>query len=65
MKEVSEGEILRWSKLSEDNAQLYNKYVGVKQEADAAWAARDGAAYTGLAITRDRLRQEVQRRITV
>jgi hypothetical protein len=63
MKEVSGGEILRWSKLSEDNAQLYNRYVGVKQEADAAWAARDGAAYTGLALMRTRLRWEIAQRM--
>jgi hypothetical protein len=63
MTEVSEGEILRWSQRSQHNAQLYAQYVQVKQDSNTAWAARDGAAYTGLAVTRDRLRQEIQRRM--
>ena len=63
MKEFSEGDIERWSRQSPDNAELYRQYCELKTLAERAWEDNDGAAYTGLALQRTRVREEIGRRM--
>ena len=63
MREFSEGEIEQWSQQSPDNAELYRQYCQLKTLAKGAWQDKDGAAYTGLALQRTRVREEIGRRM--
>jgi len=63
MKEFSESDIRRWSEASPDNTQLYRQYCHLKTLASGAWEDNDGAGYTGLALQRTRVREEIGRRM--
>jgi hypothetical protein len=63
MREFSEGDIERWSHQSSDNAELYRQYCQLKTLAKVAWEDNDGAAYTGLAHQKTRVREEIVRRM--
>jgi hypothetical protein len=63
VKEFSESDIRRWSKASPDNAELYRRYCYLRELADGAWKNQDGASYTGLALQRTRVREEIGRRM--
>jgi hypothetical protein len=63
MREFSEGDIERWSQQSPDNAELYRRYCYLQELAKVAWQDNDGAAYTGLAHQRTRVREEIGRRM--
>jgi len=63
MQEFSESDIKRWSRLSEENRQIFASYIQAKQKADEAYDARDGAATSGWALRRTMIREEIGRRI--
>jgi hypothetical protein len=49
-------EIERWATQSEENQKIYNAYIRAGNMADEAYKNKDGAAYTGLQVTRKQIR---------
>jgi hypothetical protein len=66
---VSEGfepghrEIERWATKSEENQKIYNAYIRAGKLADEAYKNKDGAAYTGLQLTKKQIRDLIAKKM--
>ena len=63
MKEFSERDIERWSKVSDHNRRAYESYIDEKKKCNQAWEGKDGATYVGRASRRDAIRYYITQRM--